>query len=168
MAKDPVTPPEDSAPPAWMADFLKAVQGLNTSGGLDAAAVARIASEAAVAASQKVRDQWWDDTNFPDVSSFNPLGERDHPRPELDGEIYWVGTRLTKDELTREEILALNQLRPGYYHRGQWVVTDLAPGSGSRKYLVMFPTMDAGMRADLPSLLAMVEEMNRARMAVPA
>lgn len=51
----------------------------------------------------------------PGISSLNPLGERDHPRPELKCKMYWVGFKVTKDSSSREEIELLNRLEPGNY-----------------------------------------------------
>mgnify|MGYP001585291533 CR=1 FL=1 len=53
--------------------------------------------------------------NPPMISSLNPLGERDHPRPDLKCKMIWVGFKITKECLTREEIELLNRLVPGDY-----------------------------------------------------
>ena len=51
----------------------------------------------------------------PEISFLNPLGERDHPRPELKCRIVWAGYEEKKESLTREEIELLNQIEPGDY-----------------------------------------------------
>lgn len=53
--------------------------------------------------------------NPPMVSHYNPLGERDHPRPDLHCKMFWVGYELTKDQLTLAEIELLNRIQPGDY-----------------------------------------------------
>ncbi len=53
--------------------------------------------------------------NPPDISSMNPLGERDHPRPELKCRMFWVGFELTKQNCSRVELDLLNRLEPGSY-----------------------------------------------------
>lgn len=53
--------------------------------------------------------------NPPMVSHYNPLGERDHPRPELKCDMYWVGYKLHKEGLTPLEIDLLNKMKPGSY-----------------------------------------------------
>lgn len=110
--------------------------------------------------------------NFPDRSVFNPKGERDAPRPEIDGEVFWVGTLMDAREHTPEEIALINALQPGTYHGGKWQVIDMIPGQrGKRKLLVKFPCKDADERASLPSLREMCQEMvNEANglVAVPA
>jgi hypothetical protein len=51
----------------------------------------------------------------PEVSHYNPLGERDNPRAELKCKMVWVGYSMTKEALTREEVNLLNQVEPGDY-----------------------------------------------------
>lgn len=46
----------------------------------------------------------------PGISVYNPLGERDHPKPKLACAAYWVGYDLREDNLTPEEITLLNAL----------------------------------------------------------
>ncbi len=49
----------------------------------------------------------------PLISVFNPLGDRDHPRPELRCKTLWCGTEVKGDVETVEELTLLNQLVPG-------------------------------------------------------
>ncbi len=51
----------------------------------------------------------------PDFSTLNPLGEKDHPRDELRFPMTWVGHKLKKEGLSREEITLLNTIKPGTY-----------------------------------------------------
>jgi hypothetical protein len=51
----------------------------------------------------------------PEISYLNPLGERDNPRPELKCKMFWVGYKLSKEVLTKEEIDLLNKIQPGSY-----------------------------------------------------
>ena len=46
----------------------------------------------------------------PGISAFNPLGERDHPRPKLKCKMFWVGYPLEIEALTREEATLLNRV----------------------------------------------------------
>lgn len=108
----------------------------------------------------QLRDGEWNIKNYPARSVLNPLGEKDHPRPDIHGEIFWVGTLLRKDEHTREEIELLNKLQPGVYHNGEWKVIDLAPGvRNQRKLLVVFPCADRDKRSELPSMVEMLRIM---------
>lgn len=51
----------------------------------------------------------------PDVSVFNPRGERDHPRPNLACPMF-LPWEAEKESLTREEIELLNLLEPGEFY----------------------------------------------------
>ncbi len=51
----------------------------------------------------------------PLISDFNPMGDRDHPRPELKCPFTMNGAELPKELLTVEEIVLLNQLEPDHY-----------------------------------------------------
>lgn len=65
-------------------------------------------------ANMKAR-QWWDESTYPEISAFNPKGERLHPRPEFAREIFLLGHLCQKEQHTAEEIEALNQLEAGEY-----------------------------------------------------
>jgi hypothetical protein len=53
----------------------------------------------------------------PEISDYNPLGERDNPRDELRCKMIWVGFKLTKAGLSKDEIALLNEVSnfPGEY-----------------------------------------------------
>jgi hypothetical protein len=51
----------------------------------------------------------------PEISAYNPKGDRDNPRPELRCKMIWVGFNLTKEALSLEEIELINQVKPGVY-----------------------------------------------------
>lgn len=53
--------------------------------------------------------------NPPLRSALNPLGERDHPRPDFKCRMIWVGYELKKEGQTLEEIELLNRMQPGEY-----------------------------------------------------
>jgi|TARA_R110000824_G_scaffold360437_2_gene548178 hypothetical protein len=56
----------------------------------------------------------------PLVSDYNPVGDRDHPRPPLRATMYFgsspIGTPQDNAQLTKGEIEALNEVTPGYYN----------------------------------------------------
>ncbi len=97
--------------------------------------------------------------NFADRSAFNPKGERDHPRPEIVGEVLMFGAPLDEREMTHDEITYANKIVPGIYHNGAWKVIDKAPHSGTRKLLVDIPCKEPDQRASLPSLVAILREI---------
>lgn len=102
--------------------------------------------------------QWWDDRNYPNVSALNPLGEKAHPRPELVREVFWLGYPMQKEELLREEIEAINKLRPGQFHLPNvqrtgieqynfFTVREKDPGMPNSPLIVMWPCLSDDDRA---------------------
>lgn len=137
--------------------LLTLVREGQKSQGLDAEMVARLASQTAVAAADHTR-QWWDESKFPQKSHFNPLGEKDHPRPDLRREILWLGYPLQKSELTRDEIERLNKIEPGNYHLPNpngtgvqqynfFIVREKSPGDPNSPIVVFWPCTDPSDRA---------------------
>lgn len=160
MAKDEQKPAEltTTGTPMTQEQFLAAIRELVQAQQLDAQAIASIAAKAAGDVFEKTNGQFWDIRNYPGVSVFNPDGEKNHPRPEINGEVFWLGYLLHKDEQTREEIELINQIQPGIYNgagaepHSPWLVMNLLPGvQGKRKLLVLFPCKDETDRANLPN-----------------
>lgn len=122
--------------------------------GLTADQVREIATAATLDASEKASGKFWDERNYPKVSVFNPLGDKDHPRDQIVGEVFWLGHLLQREELTQAEIVLLNAIEPGRYGpSGDWIVADLAPGirdRSKRRLLVAFPCTDEAARSRLP------------------
>jgi hypothetical protein len=120
------------------------------------AEAAKAAQEANVKAFGDLRDDLkkgeYNIANFPNTSAFNPEGEKDAPRPKLNGMVLWVGTPVVEHEQTREELELLNQLEPGIYHGGDWKVVDLQPGvKGDRLLRVDFPCNTTDKLMALPT-----------------
>jgi hypothetical protein len=167
MAKDEQKPPTTQETPALTApgltrdDLLAVVRELVAGNRLDASAIAEVATKAGADVFEKLSGQWWDIGKYPGISAFNPLGEKNHPRPELVGKVFWLGYLLNKNELTKAEIDYVNQLQPGLYHDGHWTVMNLRPGvSNTQELLVLFPCKDPDARANLPrSMTEMLREM---------
>ena len=59
------------------------------------------------------KTQRQENTMSPLVSTYNPEGERDHPKPTLRAKTTHNGVLLNDDTLTWEEVEALNALPPG-------------------------------------------------------
>lgn len=139
-------------------DLLKSAISANA---LSAEKIAEITAAASIKAAGVLSNEWRSNDGGNQITGVNPLGERDHPRPDLNGEFIFAGQALTKEMLTREEIELLNGLQPGLYHMGQWKVTNLVPGDPSqRKLRIDIPCRDEDTRANLPpSLAAMLQEM---------
>jgi hypothetical protein len=154
-------PPAPEPPAVTIQDVLALVREMFAANQLNAASIAEMQAKANAEVFDKLQGTWWDVTKFPGVSAFNRQGDKANPRPELLGEIFWCGYLLHKDELTHEEINLLNQLQPGIYHDGKWLVMNLEPGvPNARRLLVAFPCKGTDALATLPrSMKEMLVEM---------
>ena len=153
MAKDEPIKAQPEAP-VTRDELLTLVQALVASNSLTADKVREIATAATVDAYDKTSGKFWDEKNYPKKSDFNPRGDKDFPRDRIVGEVFWLGFKLSENELTPGEIALINQLEPGIYgQNGTWVVHNMQPGStdrSKRKLLVFFPNKDEDARSRLP------------------
>lgn len=148
--------------------ILTEVMGAVKQDGLTPEVIKAIAQTASEAASASQREP-----PSAQVSHLNPLGERDHPRDDIQGEVYWVGARLDKFQLTQEEISLVNQLVPGeYWFRGNddrpilFRAVNLEPaGSNRRRLLCLFPCVDPDQRQNLPPMRRMLADVVRSALA---
>ena len=156
MAKTDPTEQEVTLNMQQLVELVKSMAAANT---LDVDAIASITAKAAVASAEMLHPT--KEHAYPGISAFNPEGELKNPRPELQGDIYWVGYLLRGDELTRSEIELINRLQPGDYEvvarpGGSLVpfrVRDLDPGSrDTRRLLVLFPCTTADQRSEYLSM----------------
>lgn len=90
---------------------LKELMSMNQ--GISPEQIAEIAANAAAKAKMP------ENKRPPLESVFNPLGERDHPKPKLKFHVYMgsapVGSPKEAGVLTRDEVEAINTLRPGHF-----------------------------------------------------
>jgi len=98
-----------------------------------------------------------ENARHPDVSAFNPDGERDNPRPELRRKTFWIGVPLIKDELTKAEIELFNKIEHNMTARGgQW--TAEIKNNGQELH-INFPNATIDERMDLPSMRVLMHEL---------
>lgn len=76
----------------------------------------------------------------PMKSDMNPEGEKDSPRPELKCRMFWVGYKMTKDNLRKSEIELLNRIQPGEYR--------VTKGDGKNIPFTVTPRVDAAGKLD--------------------
>jgi hypothetical protein len=104
----------------------------------------------------------------PDVSVYNPRGERDHPRPHLVCEMYLGPYPLERDVLTWKEIELLNQLEPGLYDitkaDGSVVPFHVIPrlrvdGKTVERLTIAFPCADDDQKQNFPPFATMLREV---------
>lgn len=108
--EQPVDATPASASPDALALIAQAIQQLAKNGETD-----RLATIEKILLHQEQARPHENLFNPPMISALNPLGERDHPRPDLKCKMIWVGHELTKEGLSREEIELLNRMQPGEY-----------------------------------------------------
>lgn len=166
MAKDQTEAaagPVVAVPFEMLKELIEAVKG-SASGiaGMSAEDFAKINAEAN---RQVLRPE---NPQAPDVSCYNPLGERDHPRAAfICHKVYQNGIELEREHLDREEIELINALKPGQFKvtktdgtQTEFLVKDERDANG--KLAARHMTFRAKERHDLiglPGLKAMLREV---------
>jgi hypothetical protein len=104
----------------------------------------------------------------PDISVFNPRGERDHPRPQLVCEMFLGPYLLERQTLTVKECELLNQLEPGLYDitkaDGSVVPFHVIPrlkvdGRTIDRITIAFPCADDDQKQNFPPFATMLREV---------
>lgn len=93
-----------------------------------------------------------ENARHPDVSAFNPEGERDHPRPKLKRKTFWAGQELHADDLNTSEITLLNKFEHTKEAKnGAWRAEIRRTGAkGVEELHVTFPCATTDDRMELP------------------
>ncbi len=94
----------------------------------------------------------------PDISDFNPLGERDHPRPRLLNKVIFGGMELHEDELKVGEIELFNKFTHSCVARnGAWKA-DLTPSvkGGKGELKISLPIATTDDRMELPNGMSLI------------
>lgn len=98
-----------------------------------------------------------ENARHPDVSAFNPKGERDHPRSALRRKTFWIGVPLNQNELSEEEIVLFNSVEHNVEARnGTWKAE--LKNAGTELH-VTFPNATVDERMDLPSMKVLMTEL---------
>lgn len=104
----------------------------------------------------------------PGISVFNPLGERDHPRPPLQCEMFLGPYPLEAQTLLTKEIEYLNKLVPGNFNvtksDGTMVPFNVAPkyrldGRSIERLTIAFPCADDDQKQNYPPFTQMLREV---------
>ena len=105
---------------------------------------------------------------FPEKSCYNPLGERDHPRPPLKCEMFLGPYPLEPQTLHTKEIEYLNKLEAGSYEvtkgDGTIVPFHVIPklrldGRSVERFTIAFPCADDDQKQNFPSFTQMLKEV---------
>jgi len=109
-----------------------------------------------------------ENARHPDVSDYNPLGERDHPRSALKRKCFMGGFELLASEMTEPMILLLNSFEHNMEARnGQWrIELRRTSTKGIDELHLMVPMATTDQRSDLPSLYDMLRELHGGSKAV--
>jgi hypothetical protein len=94
----------------------------------------------------------------PDISAFNPLGERDHPRPKLLHKVMFCGMELDAEELTLGEIELFNKFTHTCLARnGSWRA-EVRPGAkgGKSELVISIPVATTDDRMELPNGISLI------------
>lgn len=147
----PPAPPVDVAAAIMaLAEKLQAPQGLTKDD----------LSEAFEAGSEGMRRALKpENPRHPDVSAFNPAGERDHPRPALRRKTFMSpGMELVANELNVEEINLLNSIEHNIEARnGQWrAELKRTATDGTQELHIVVPCNTMDERMDLPKSLELI------------
>lgn len=100
-----------------------------------------------------------ENTRHPDVSAFNPLGERDHARPPLRRKTFMSpGYEVRADDLTLEEIDLLNAFDHTVEARnGQWrAELKRTSSDGQQELHIVIPSNTVDERMDLPKSMSLI------------
>jgi len=102
-----------------------------------------------------------ENARHPDVSAFNPLGERDHPRPKLRRKTFWAGQELHHDELTTTEIDLFNKVEHSLESRnGSWrAELRRTAKDGASELHIVFPCASVDDRMELPGMVLLMQEL---------
>lgn len=96
--------------------------------------------------------------SHPDISAFNPLGERDHPRPKLARKTIFCGMELHADELTLGEIELFNKFTHSCVARnGAWRADIKTTGkNGEGELHISIPVATTDDRMELPNGISLI------------
>jgi hypothetical protein len=124
-------------------------------GGLTAEQLAQILEGNAQSTRKALRPEV---EHHPDVSAFNPKGERDFPRPRLAHKVLFCGMELHHEELTVGEIELFNKFTHSCVARnGSWKA-DLVTGAkgGKSTLTISIPVATSDDRMDLPNGISLI------------
>jgi hypothetical protein len=124
-------------------------------GGLSAEQLAQILEGNAQATRKALRPE---NERHPDVSAFNPKGERDNPRPKLVHKVLFCGMELDEEELTLGEIELFNKFSHSCIARnGSWRADVKQNAKGGKSELtISIPVATTDDRMELPNGISLI------------
>jgi len=128
----------------------------------------RVETEAEIHARAMRRQLRPEVESCPQISVFNPRGERDHPRPDLKCEMFLGPYVLEKQTLLVKEIEYLNLLEPGSYEvtKGDGTIVPFVvipkfrlDGRSIERLTISFPCADDDQKQNYPPFVQMLREV---------
>lgn len=155
MAKTSTETPETNPSNDIAAALLLAVEKLQPAQGITAEQLQQILAGNAQATRKALRPE---NERHPDVSDFNPKGERDFPRPRLTHKVFLGGMELDEDELKVGEIELLNAFTHSCVARnGSWSAEVKPSAKGGKGTLtISIPVATTDDRMALPNGLSLI------------
>lgn len=149
---------KSSDSPSEMSQLIEALRGMQAPAGLTKDDLGDLLQSNAEGMRRALKPE---NAQHPGVSDYNPLGERDHPRPALSRKVFMSGMELKQDELTADEINLLNGFSNNMEARnGQWrAELRRTATKGIEDLVIHVPTASADERSELPSLTALLLEL---------
>lgn len=154
----PETPPVAFSPDQFT-QLIEAIRGRGTD---------QIEAQAEIHARALKKQLYPQNDTCPEISPYNPRGDRDHPRPPLKCAFFLGPYPLERDTLTLQEITLMNQLEPGNYEitkaDGQVVTFLVIPrflmdGRTLERLTIGFPCADNEQRQNFPPFAQMLREV---------
>ena len=152
------TPPVAFTPDQF-SSLIEAIRGNQTD---------RVEVEAEIHARALKKQMSPQNDTCPQISPFNPLGDRNHPRPRLKCAFFLGPYPLEPETLSVKELTLMNKLEPGQYEvtkaDGQMVIFIVIPryhmdGRTLDKITIGFPCADSEQRQNYPPFGQMLREV---------
>jgi hypothetical protein len=157
MAKPTETTTETPQAPAndIAAALLLAVEKLTPAQGITGEQLQQILEGNAQSTRKALRPE---QETHPDISDFNPKGERDHPRPRLSHKVIFCGMELHEDELKVGEIELFNRFTHSCLARnGSWrAEVKPAVKGGKGELHIIIPVATTDDRMELPNGMSLI------------
>jgi hypothetical protein len=156
MAKDTTTATTD--PTSALADALLKIAEMTqrpTEQGFTAEQLETVLARNAESTHKALRPE---NARHPDISAFNPEGERDHPRPKLVRKTFFAGMELHEDDLTATEIGLFNSFTHACVARnGQWRAEFRNTSkTGEHELWIVLPVASVDDRMELPNGMTLI------------
>ncbi len=154
MANTDPTKPTPDANQAFALELVNAIKGI----GVSKEDLKEVLDSSAEGMRRALKPE---NARHPDISAFNPEGERDHPKDKLRRKTFWAGVELHPDELTPTEIGLFNKVDHSLEARnGSWrAELRRTAKDGTSELHIVFPCASVDDRMELPGMVLLMQEL---------